>query len=332
MIKILKNYNVSSPLAAAALLTLIIVILLQSCQREDMFDFATSKHPKIYAVTDTDDTLYTAIVRAGTEGYFDEVTTTISSGTALTMDVDNNENVYLFDGATSYIINDEGKVTTATVPIIVGAAASNSSGTFAFSISSRDVYRYSSSSASWLIYKTLNISPYYPELASVDIDENIVFFMYTSGGTVYIYDLETQTLQLPSYSMAPGTAWFERNNGSFYTCKTSSATSLYINGTYTSGIGSPVGTDYAAADDGSVFAAEKDSNLAVYIADGTTFTCVYRFSSTNGNMKLAGIRKGELAIGMSSTDMSEDGLYVFKYSSGTMKRLTSKPVYMLKVR
>lgn len=302
-----------------------------SCERADMYSFASGKHPLVHALTDTDDLTYTKIIKANDEGFYSEHDTGAASGYAYIMDVDKNGTVFLYDGATGiYVITKDGDESSITSPVNVACSASSDEGTFIFSGSTYEIYKYNSNTSSLDLYKTLSSLPY---LASVDIDEDIVYFIFSYGGTISIYDIKTLTLQIdPAFSIAPGTSYFERNNGRFYNGKTTSSTSMFINGVQQATLTLPVATSYAVSDDGEVFAAENDGNLAIYRMSGSTFIPVWTFNSTGGSLIIRGMRKGELAVGISGSDASEDGLYVYHYNENKMKKLSSRPVYLMHVR
>lgn len=306
------------------------LITATSCDRADMYGFATGKHPLVYALTDTDDLAYTKIIKANDEGFYRERDTSISSGFANLMDVDKNGTVYLYNATDTYIVHEDGNEISATSPISISASASSHEGTFIFTTLSKDVYRFNMGAGSWDLYKTLSVT-YNPYNISVDVDEDIIFFNCSYGGSnIDIYDLKSETLQL-ALLLGPGTSYFERKYGSFYNGKTGSTT-IYKNDVNIAYLASPAANAYAISDDGEVFASENDGHLAIYRMTGGTSTVAYTFSSTSGTLIIRGMKKGKLAVGINGSDASEDGLYVYHYNKDKMEKLSSRPIYLIYVR
>ncbi len=186
-----------------ACMLLLASALASGCRQNDMYKFADEGVPVINAVANNDDATATVYIRATAEGYYTESQTPVPASSANILHVTENGDVIIADSGTNIYIRDRdngGSWITTTMAFTAAFITSRGSDIYLIETSPYyEVYSYSRSSKSWSLYKTLSYPP-----ADVVERNGRICLLKSSGGTLFLYDLDTDQEIIPSYSQGPG--------------------------------------------------------------------------------------------------------------------------------
>jgi len=186
-----------------ACMMLIASALASGCRQNDMYKFADEGVPVINAVANNDDATATVYIRATAEGYYTESQTPVPASSANILHVTETGDVIIADSGTNIYIRDRdngGSWITTTMAFTAAFITSRGSDIYLIETSPYyEVYSYSRSSKSWSLYKTLSYPP-----ADVVERNGRICLLKSSGGTLFLYDLDTDQEIIPSYSQGPG--------------------------------------------------------------------------------------------------------------------------------
>ena len=315
----------------------IALLLLAGCSQSELYDLAQNGVPLIYATTDSDDGLTTLLIVASGNGYYRELSTTVPpSGDPLYFSAQDPHNVFISISATGTIYHSDNIVNgvwqSYTLPSTVYGIASRNGETFALTSNAADcVYRYNDDDNTWTSMGRVapNSAPY--KISYSQSDDRIYILEGFMGGNIAIWDYDTMTQAIPTFSIGPGTLLdFLVVDGIFYTVK---STTLYENDDYVAYNGTDTLKSVAIAGPTAIFfGGVSGSNLGIYRVQDASINQVYAFSSTNGNIVMEALDEDTLAVGIFGSDAGDDGLYLYHIEENRLQRLSSRPVFLLTVR
>ncbi len=312
-------------------------LFLAGCSQSELYDLARNGVPLIYATADTDDGLTTLLIVAAGNGYYREFPTTVPpSGDPIYFSAQDPHNVFISIAASGIIHHSDdiqnGEWQSYTLPATVYGIASRNGETFALIPTATDcVYRYNDDEGTWTSMGRIapNNAPY--KISYSRADDRIYILESFGGGNIAIWDYDTMTQAIPTYSVGPGLVGFLATPGVFYVLK---AMGIYANGTMIASDASATLQSIAVAGADGILAAGRNTSpsLLIYRVQGSSLSPAYTFPSTNGSITIAAYDEDSVAVAVFASDAGDDGLYLYHFRENRMQRLSNRPAFLLSVQ
>ena len=319
-------------------ISILIAFLLafSACERNDMYDFASSDIQLAYAFTDNG--INTIFIETDGNGYYKE--TSVSSipiaNAPDALYAAGNGNFYAAKTGTVNAYYKSGDNSSGWTQFILPAPPTAikgvASGVVLTDMWNDCIYSFKDGS---LVSENISLLSrvYYPQpIASVPSKGEILIYG-KSGGTGGVFNSNDPAVSL-GLSTGPGDTGFH-----LYTADDDIflGSDDYIY-SLSKGVLNTVSLansakSYAIIDSNNIFAAVSSATLDIMKLEGTNFVLKKSIMATSGSMIIVPFNGSAILIGVfAAAPVEYNGLYKLDYASGVMLKISPRPIYSLSVK